>query len=278
MFNCNSLYSSARFQPISIDTLRRDVPSVFTQDSASRTSDKYQHISSIQIIERLQQEGFVPVFAQQARTIDHHKNAFAKHMLRFRHIDAKPTTGGLYPELILVNSHDGLSSYRLNAGIYRLICDNGLVEGKPVNEVRIRHQGNILDDVIEGTYTVLNRAQNMLEKSEHMASIHLDQAAQLRFAQAAHQSRFGNSELGQAIKPIALLAPRRFQDANENDLFTIYNIAQENIIRGGLRGWQRDKYGVLRCKRTRAITSIDQCIAINKALWLEAEQFMQAYS
>ncbi len=35
----------------------------------------------------------------------------------------------LYPELVLVNSHDGLSSYHLIAGVFRLTRSNGLVAG-----------------------------------------------------------------------------------------------------------------------------------------------------
>jgi len=50
---------------------------------------------------------------------------------------------------------------------------------------------------------------------------------------------------------------------------------QENAIKGGLRGWSRDKKGRVKRTSTRAIKSIDQDNALNRALWTLAEKMMQ---
>lgn len=133
-------------------------------------------------------------------------------MLRFRHVAARPTSAGLYPEIVLVNSHDALSSYRLMAGIFRMVCANGLVASDFYSETRVRHQGSIIDQVIEGSYSVIDESREMIESAERMASI------SFQFAQKAHAMRFADS-----IEPKKLLLPRRYADG-KNDLFTVFNV------------------------------------------------------
>ena len=253
----------------------RKAPSIFTQGRAESTSDKYQHISTISLVERLMEEGFMPTKAIQNSLRSNEKKPFAKHLIRFRHRDAKPSVGQLFPEIILVNSHDGLSSYRLNAGVFRLVCSNGLVAGHTYKEMRVRHQGDIVGNVIEGSYKIIENANLMIELTQKMASIRLDEQEKQLFAEAAHTLRFEDSEIGDAIMPTKLLAPRRREDANSNDLFTVFNVIQENAITGGISGLARDLNGYTRRIRTREVKSIDQNIKLNKALWTLAEKMME---
>ncbi len=262
---------------LTTDRIRALAPSVFTADSAARTSEKYQHISTSQLVARLEEEGFYPVHVQQSRSRSQDKRYYAKHLLRFRHVNTRPTEDGLFPELVLINSHDGLSSYRLLAGLYRLVCTNGLVAGKTYDEVRVRHQGDILGQVIEGTYQVINEAQRMIESSQAMREIALNPEQQQRFAEAAHALRFGASEVGKGFEAQAFLKARRHAEVNRNDLFSIFNIVQENLLRGQIRGWRRDHHGWPRRTQTRALTSIDQGTQLNQALWSLAEQTLQMH-
>jgi len=197
-------------------------------------------------------------------------------MLRFRHVDAQPTVSGLYPEIILINSHDGLSSYRLMAGIYRVVCSNGLIAGTSYDEIRIRHQGDIMGEIIDGTYRVIETSKKMISLAEQMSSITLSLPERVIFAEAAHSIRFDdNNSVGGGIEPSKLLAPRRYAETNKNDLFTVFNVVQENLIKGGVKGYTKDKNGYLKRVSTRAINSIDQNTALNRALWTLAEKMMQ---
>ena len=90
------------FNILSLETLQRDVPSIFSEGSAQRTSDKYQHISTINIIESLMSKGFMPTSAGQSLCRNEAKKAYSKHMIRFRSSDARPTASGLFPEIILI--------------------------------------------------------------------------------------------------------------------------------------------------------------------------------
>ncbi len=265
------------FKTVSLETLQRTAPSIFTTAGAAGTSDKYKHISTIDVVKGLASEGFTLVKATQNRTRIIDKAPFVKHMLRFRHVDSVPTVGGLFPELVLVNSHDGLSSYRLMAGLYRLICSNGLIAGNTSQEIRVRHQGDVVGNVIEGTYEVMKEATHLLEHAEQMGSIELTHPEKKIFAEVVHQLRFdGDDSLTkEAIKPEQFLRPRRYHDNGKNDLFTVFNVMQENTIKGGLQGWARNENGRIKRVSTREIKSIDQSNSLNRALWTLAEKMMQ---
>ena len=217
----------------------------------------------------------MPTSARQSNCRLENKMAYTKHMVRFRHCDTQVTASQLFPELILINSHDGLSSYRLLAGMYRLVCSNGLVAGYAYDDIRIRHQGDVIGNVIEGTYTIVNNAHAVLEATEKMASVQLNPEERQYFAEAAHTLRFDDSEIGQAVESKKLLSPRRMSEVNKHDLFTVFNVVQENTIKGGIGGHGRDKNGYIKRIKTREVKGIDQNTSLNRALWTLAEKMMQ---
>ena len=95
-------------------------------------------------------------------------------------------------------------------------------------------------------------------------------------AGAAHVLRFGDSE-GETTTPIKaeqLLFPRRHEDCAD-DLWTVWNVVQENAIKGGLRGVGHDDLGRPRRVKSRAVSGIDQDIKLNKALWLLGERMAE---
>lgn len=260
---------------LSKEKLFQLAPSIFTEEPAQKTSDKYQTISTEQIIDRLMSEGFFPTWATQTMSQKQESKAFAKHMLRFKHQDALINGQGLYPELVLINSHDGLSSYRLMAGLFRVVCGNGIIAGQTYNEVRIKHQGDIVGHVIEGTYEVIETASKMLEVADNMASIQLNSDEKLIFAGAAHALKFSNDERVTQVTPESLLHPRRYEDRKDNDLFTVFNVLQENLIKGGIRGHRLNKYGYTTRTKTREVKAIDQNVKLNRALWTLTEKMME---
>ena len=46
-------------------------------------------------------------------------------------------------EVIIVNSHDGTSSYQMFAVMLRFVCTNSLVAGEHFEDVRVPRKGNI---------------------------------------------------------------------------------------------------------------------------------------
>ncbi|MCS2169561.1 DUF945 domain-containing protein [Scandinavium sp. TWS1a] len=258
-----------RDRPLTHDELMTHVPSVFGSDKHESRSARYTHIPTITLLENLRREGFEPFFACQTRVRDLSKREHTKHMLRLRR--AGQIADRQVAEIILLNSHDGSSSYQMLPGLFRAVCTNGLVCGQSFGEVRVPHRGNVVENVIEGAYEVLGVFDRVEEKRESMQSLLLPLPAQQALAKAALTYRF--SEEHQPVTEAQILSPRRWQDES-SDLWTVYNRLQENLSKGGLSG--RSVQG--KRSRTRAVNGIDGDIKLNRALWVMAEELQQALS
>lgn len=241
------------------------VPSVFGEGKHVSRSDHYSYIPTITLLENLRREGFQPFFACQTRVRDQSRREHTKHMLRLRR--AGQITGQQVPEIILLNSHDGSSSYQMLPGYFRAICTNGLVCGQSFGEVRVPHRGNVVERVIEGAYGVLGVFDRVEEKLDAMQSLLLPPPAQQVLAKAALTYRYGEDH--QPVTAAQILTPRRYED-RQDDLWTTYQRIQENLLKGGLPG--RTEKG--KRTHTRAVNGIDGDVKLNRALWVMAENMM----
>ncbi|MDE9690202.1 DUF932 domain-containing protein [Citrobacter portucalensis] len=258
-----------RDRPLTHDELMQHTPSVFGEEKHASRSERYAYIPTITLLESLQREGFQPFFACQTRVRDLSRREHTKHMLRLRR--AGQITGQQVPEIILLNSHDGSSSYQMLPGLFRSVCCNGLVCGTSLGEVRVPHKGDVVGKVIEGAYEVLGVFDRVEEKRDAMQSLLLPPPAQQALAKAALTYRFGEEH--QPVTESQILSARRWQD-EQNDLWSVFNRLQENLSKGGLSG--RSAQG--KCGRTRAVNGIDSDIKLNRALWIMAEEMQQALS
>lgn len=137
------MYSNARNKVLSLDDIRKVAPSVFAEQPYGKMSDAYRFIPTVEVVNGLIANGFQPVSASQSRTRIEGKEDFTRHVLRFRHQDLVskldsylvPGTHDAItaqnvpevPEIVLLNSHDGSSSYQISLGFFRLVCSNGLM-------------------------------------------------------------------------------------------------------------------------------------------------------
>ncbi|MEG1422433.1 MAG: DUF932 domain-containing protein [Citrobacter sp.] len=258
-----------RDRPLTREELMQVVPSVFGEDKHASRSERYAYIPTITLLENLQREGFQPFFACQTRVRDLSKREHTKHMLRLRR--AGQITGQQVPEIILLNSHDGSSSYQMLPGIFRSVCTNSLVCGQSFGEIRVPHKGNVVEKVIEGAYEVLGVFDRVEEKRDAMESLLLPPPAQHAFANAALQYRFGEEH--QPISAAQILTPRRYED-RQDDLWTTYQRLQENLLKGGLPG--RTAKG--KRSHTRAVNGIDGDVKLNRALWVMAENMQACFN
>lgn len=281
----NSQFSNA----LTIDALRSIVPSAFATEAHESRSARYTYIPTSEVIEGLMREGFAPFKAVQSRSRIEGKSEFTKHMIRFRHADAMAIEkGGNVPEVVLINSHDGTSAYKLLSGIFRVICTNGLVVcERNMGELSIHHKGNIVNQVIEGSFEIIGQSRKALGTIDNWSALQLTAGEQNAFAEAAHTLRFADHE-GNVETPITasqLLTPRRSADRAENgsswsrpapDLYRTMNVVQENVIKGGLSarnpGTARSRG---RMVTTREVKGIDQDVRLNRALWQLAEKMAE---
>jgi Domain of unknown function (DUF932) len=224
----------------------------------------------------LRKEGFEPFMVAQGASRIEGKAAFTKHMIRMRHagqVQARPEAN----EIILINSHDGASSYQLLAGAFRFVCCNGLVVGNVVEDIRIPHRGDIRGEVIEGAFRVLEEFEAVDAAIDRMKALPLEPREEIAFAIAALALRFGERSVeetgGHRPAPVTaeqLNEARRIEDIGHN-LWTTFQRVHENVIRGGQPG--RSAQG--RRLQTRPVGSIDRGVSLNRALWMLAEEMRQ---
>ncbi len=281
--------------PLTMEELRHYAPSAFATAAHESRSIRYTYIPTSEVIAGLMHAGFQPFRATQSRSRIEGKTEFTKHMIRFRHPDATAIerVGDSVPEVVLVNSHDGTSAYKLSAGLYRLVCSNGLmVSDSTVEMLSIQHKGSIVDQVIEGSFQIVGQAEKALARADDWNHLQLTAGEQAAFADAARTLRFADAE-GEIKTPITaaqLLRPRRNDDAAPfngwqrpvvpaPDLWHTLNVVQENVMRGGLHGFQQavDPNGRKTARRvtTREVKGIDQDVKLNRALWTLAERMAE---
>lgn len=267
--------------PLTDDQLRRLAPSAFAAHKHESRSERYTYIPTSAVIDGLRANGFEPTFAKQGRSRIPGKADFTKHLLRFRRAGQVPALRGVgdtYPEVVLINSHDGTSAYQIMAGLFRLVCLNGMVAAdRELATVRVPHKGDVVGQVIEGSHTVLEESRRALDQADAWAGVTLSRGEQLAFAEAVHDLRLGGDEPGEtatAIEPEQMLTVRRREDRDPS-LWVTANVLQENAIRGGLTAWGRDANDRPRRVTTRPVNGIDQDVKLNRALWLLGERMAQ---
>ena len=256
-------------QPLSEDQMRAAAPSIFAEGKHASRSERYTYIPTIEVLRGLKREGFEPFMVAQGASRVEGKAEYTKHMIRMRHagqVQTRPEAN----EIILINSHDGASSYQMLAGMFRFVCCNGLVVGEVMEDIRIPHKGNIQGEVIEGAFRVLDEFEAAQESAEGMKALTLEPEEQGAFATAALALRFGERSEGQPPVPITaeqLVEARRPEDQGRS-LWNTFQRVQENVMRGGQTG--RSAHG--RRLHTRPVGSIDRGVSLNRALWVLAEE------
>lgn len=255
--------------PLSDDQIHRVAPSIFAEAPHESRSQRYAYIPTATVLTELRKEGFQPFMVTQTRTRHEDRRDYTKHMIRLRHA-SQINARGEANEIILLNSHDGTSSYQMLAGMFRFVCSNGLVCGDTVADVRVPHKGDVAGQVIEGAYQVLHGFDRALESRESMQAITLDEGEAEVFARAALSLKYDDPDKPAPITESQILMPRRFDDRRP-DLWSVFNRTQENLTKGGLHG--RSANG--RRQQTRPVQGIDSDIRLNRALWLLADGLRQ---
>lgn len=261
--------------PIDDNALRDAAPSVFAADKHGSRSARYTYIPTSDVLAGLRKEGFFPFEVRQGGSRDDEKRGFTKHMVRLRHAhDIERAAGENVRELILLNSHDGTSSYQLMSGVFRIVCTNGLIAADGCAQIlRIAHKGDIVGNVIEGAYTIIEDSKRVDASIDAMKSVELQPDEQRVFAKAAAELRYSTKEddngliINQPpVTPEQVIQPRRHADIG-SDLWKTFNRAQENLTKGGLGYVHRAPDGRRSRRDTRPVNSIDGNIALNRALW-----------
>lgn len=249
------------------EMLTQLAPAALGNQPDNRVSNKYSMVPTNKIVDLLEGEGWNLVEARQvkSRTWNPHT---AKHHLSFSHDRLSRedlAVNDSVPRLELINAHNGLGTYKLMAGIFRLVCSNGLVVSeRDFGQVKLRHIGFSEDEVIKASEAVIHNVSRLSEVVDSWQEIILCDEEKRAFAEKAATLRWKDDNTANDMVE-SILRPRRLEDKG-NDVWTVYNVIQENIIKGGFINSNTGR-------RARAVNHIDKTISYNQELWDLAHDF-----
>lgn len=258
---------------LSNEEIARVAPAVFSTGPSARVSERYGFIPTADVLDGLRVAGWGVTAVQTGRVREPGERPFARHFLRLRREDARtiPSVGDSVPEIVVINDHRGGSTFRMHAGIYRLVCSNGLVVGCSAFAVKVRHLIHNVEGVVEAAHGISARTADLAALVGAFRALTLTREARVAFAESALALRYPAP--GSApIDGSALLSPRRWDDEG-TDLWSTLNTVQENLIRGGI---STGRYGYRERRATLALRGAQRSFALNADLWNLAEATLQA--
>ena len=245
------------------------IPAAFGKEKFEERTSKYNLISTDNIMGIFQENGWFPSKTQQVKSRTRSQDV-VKHLITFRNENI-PKVNDIIPEINLINSHDGSSTFRLMAGLYRFVCSNGLIVSESeFASFRIRHSSQAPDKIDSAIKEIVEIVPLITAKSEEMNTIIMNPVDRLDLSSNIIERVWENSG-SKPFEPAQLIQARRDED-KENTLWNTYNSIQENLIKGGLIGTTSTN----KKRKMRGITNIDKNIKINQILWEEASKFLQA--
>lgn len=258
------------------DELRAQFPAVFADAPSPKMSDAYQFYPSYRLIEDMDRFDMKLVQIGQQTSIKRDPS-HQLHVLRFqpKGNSAMPTqrVGDAQMELVILNSHNGRNRFQAHAGVFRLVCLNGMVVAdRSLGSIDIKHVGadksyDTVKQLIDG---MAQRVGTIGSKIDTWAGITLSWAQQMEIARAVMEVR----RFPDWLDADQLLVARREQEdvdaEGRRSLWTTFNVLQENVIKGGI-----DKTGAGRPSATRPITGAFNDVAVNKALWSVIEDYYE---
>lgn len=249
--------------------IAEQAPSVFAEHAHKSRSERYGYVPTIDVVNKLLKNDYVCVAAGQSKVRKGNADrfAFTKHLLRFqsrKHAEAERVVGGLVPEVLLINSHDGTSSFTMQAGLFRFVCTNGLVvQDADHGTIRINHSGKIADRVLDAADMIMEEAPKILRVTKEWDSIKLSRRQQLGLANKALALRYLDNS---PLTADQILEPQRNEDEGAT-LWRTFNTIQEHLTKGGSTGRTRNGRNVV----SRSIKSVNNILTFNRGLWSLAD-------
>jgi len=230
-------------------------------------SKHYSFVPTMNVVNDLRALGYEVVDAKQVSARKKSTKGYQKHMLTLEHPKYKVEGTEEYPQILLTNSHDGGNAFTLSAGIFRLICSNGLViKTEDYGSARLVHKGYSFEAVQTLVKEFEITVAKVLDKITAMKKVQLTKDQQIEFAKQAALLRFksksyNEDNIEKVVNIDDLLNIERKEDAG-NGLYEVFNRVQESLING--------KYTYLGTKdkprKARPIKNFKQNIEVNKKL------------
>ena len=257
---------------LSKEQLKEVCPVIFASKASKDVSKHYTHIPTSKVIDDMATLGWNVVDAKAVKARKDNTKGFQKHLVVFRNNDVVingQDGDTVFPQVLLTNSHDGKNAFTFTAGLFRMVCENGLViSTTQFEDVKMRHMGYSFEELQVKIKEMVEKLPLTVESMNKMQATELAQNEMVKFAKKAIKTRFNDDELKRIkIDFKELLTPTRDEDKG-NDLWSVFNVVQEKIIDGDFEYVAAGKI-----RKARQIKNFKQDQKINKELFDVALEF-----
>tara|TARA_Y100001958_G_C21211415_1_gene537118 strand:+ start:630 stop:1463 length:834 start_codon:yes stop_codon:yes gene_type:complete len=272
-------YQNSDFK--SLEELKEIAPSIFTKKGSDKTSSKYTHIPTDRVINDLELLGWKVVDAKEVNA--RQDKGYQKHLVVFRNpdvsinkkstnVDGEVFEDIVFPQILVTNSHDGKNSFKFQAGLYRMVCENGLViADQQFEDYTIRHMGYDFEALQGVIKDMISNLDLTVESMNKMRKIELDENQQFEFAKKLLDIRVeGTDNMYKEDQIGDILVPQRKEDFGD-DLWSVFNRVQENIVEGNFKYYNAKTLGSER--QARPIKNFKQDMDVNKKLFSAALEY-----
>ena len=257
--------------PLTNDQITTFAPAAGSFEPIDGVSARYSFVQTLTAVDLLRDAGWFPIHAEQSAVRNVNREGYQRHLIRFAKNGL--SFDGERVDLVLFNSHDRGCAFKLIASVWRQICGNGLIVRSEIANFSHKHIGFSPDNFIHSAGEIASAAGEIADRIGEMKAIEMTPDERGVFAQAAHSLIYDEPE-NAPILPGQLLEERRYDDKGK-DLWTSFNVVNENIIRGGLKGTTTGSNGRTRRTTTRPVKSLDRNIKLNQALWFLTEKMAE---
>lgn len=264
--------------PITLAQARTMAPAIATDHPHPYKSSTFTHVNTGELLESMLDNGFAIRSVRQARGLITTRGVdtglYNQHIVVLR--DAKAfhdlAVGDSIPEIVIINSHDGSGCFMVTAGLFRLLCLNGMVVGDSYESLRLQHRWMAVEEITAGARKIWEHMPILMKWREDAVKRELSTEEKYDFAEKAMVIRFPTRPVQEMpFDSGQLLSMRRDEDVGDN-LWKTYQRVQENVIKGGIEG----RSGTGRITRMREITGVQADLEINRSLWDLADTYLKA--
>ncbi len=246
------------------EQIKEKASSIFTKTSSPNTSTKYSHISTERIIDDMALLNWNVIDCKQVRA--RKGVGYQKHLIVFRNNDLiiEGNDGdNVYPQILLTNSHDGKNAFTFTAGLFRMVCENGLVIcSKEFENLKIRHYGYDFEELQKVINTMVENLPLTVDSMNKFKTKKLRKKQIEEFAKKAAEIRFGVEQVKNiTINYTDLVTPTRTEDTGD-DLWSVFNTVQEKLTHGMFEYVSGTKL-----RKARKIKNFRQDIDLNAKLY-----------
>ena len=249
---------------ITLDEATNLVPAIGAQSPSEKVSNRYQFVSTRDILSRVQKDGWMITNATSQN-----RSPYAQHRVTLVHENDLATTNsddeGI-PRIEMFNSHNLSKRLMFAIGFFRFVCSNGLIVASgPAETIRIKHRfsGDRLSEIMEQVSQISGKFPAIKNTIEDFKTREMSHDEQATFAQYAIKGRFNYRpempkrfrDMGRTVEK--LLQVRRPEDAGDS-VWSVYNRVQENLV-SGIQGF------------SRPIRGYSDSVRVNQLLWKGAE-------